>query len=292
MKPQHLALLALINIVWGANNIAVKEAVEALPPITAAALRFALVALLCLPWLRWLPGGMRPVLLVGVLQGALHFGCLNLAYATADNVAALALANQVGTPITLLFAVAFLGERIRLVRGLAIAAALCGIAIIGFDPAIAHEGAGVALVTLASVFYAASTVVLRGLTGVNPLTVYAWLGVVACGALTAASLAMEPGALAAAPAAPRSGWLAIAYSALGSSLLGHAGVNWLFGKYPVSTVLPLLVPAPVIGAAFAAWWFGNPITPRLALGGAIVTAAVAVIALRSRRVAAPATAVV
>ena len=49
MKPSHLALILLIDVVWAFNIVAVKEAVEAAQPITAVALRYGIVLLATLP---------------------------------------------------------------------------------------------------------------------------------------------------------------------------------------------------------------------------------------------------
>ncbi len=281
IRPVHLALLLGINLAWAANTVAVKEAVEAIPPLAAAALRFALVAALCLPWLRWVEGRMRPILVVALLQGALHFAFLNLAYAVADNVAALALVAQAGVPLALLMAILFLGERIRRVRALAILACLAGVAIIGFDPAVVEEVEGAALVVLASLWYAASTIVLRRLTGVHHFTILGWLALIAAPCLAIASLAFEPGALAGLGAASPLALLAVAYSAVFASMLGHGGANALLQRYPVSWIMPLFIPSPVLAAVLAVLVYDLPVTWQLVAGGALAVAGAAVITLRT-----------
>lgn len=122
----------------------------------------------------------------------------------------------------------------------------------------------------------------------HPFTVFAWLGALAAPILLTGSLVFEPGALAAVPHTSIRGLGGIGYSALLSSLVGHAGATYLYGRYPVSTVAPLLVPFPVIAAALAAWIFGDPVTPRLIVGGVLVTVAVAVITLRTGQTPEPA----
>lgn len=283
IRPVHLLLLLGINLAWAANNVAVKEAVLAMPPLAAAALRFALVALLCLPWLRWVPGRMGPVLAVALFQGALHFACLNLAYAAADNVAALALVGQAGVPFALIMAVLVLGERIAVVRSIAIAVCLAGVAIIGFDPAVVDELEGAALVVLAAFWYAVSTIFLKRVTGIHHFTILAWLGLVASAALATASLLLEPGALAALGSHPPLAYAAIAFSALFSSMLGHGGANALLQRYPVSWIMPLFIPAPVLAAVLGVLAYDLPVTWRLVVGGGLAVAGAAVITLRTAR---------
>ncbi len=43
MLPRHLALMIVVNLVWGLNLIAGKIGVEHIPPVMLAALRFALL---------------------------------------------------------------------------------------------------------------------------------------------------------------------------------------------------------------------------------------------------------
>lgn len=281
MKPRDYALVAAICVAWGLNNVAVKLSVEGFEPLAAGALRFAILLAACMPWLRVVPGRMRPILIVAALQGPIHFGLLNLAWDAADNIAALSIIMQLGTPITLVLAVLFHGERVRLVRTLAVVAAMGGVALIGFDPSVFDERAGIALTLAATLAYAAALMLLRGMPGVHPFNILGWLALLATPGLAAASWIAEPGALAAAGGAPAAAWGAVAYSALFSSLLGHGGVNWLLQRHPVSVVTPLFVPAPVLGAAAAVWYYDLPVTWRLVAGGLVVTAAVAVIAFRT-----------
>ena len=74
MKPAHLALILLIDLIWAFNLVAVKFAVESAGPLTAVTIRYAIVALVCLPWLRWQPGRMRVILITGFVAGALFMG--------------------------------------------------------------------------------------------------------------------------------------------------------------------------------------------------------------------------
>ncbi len=283
VRPRDLLLVLVINVAWAVNVIAVKWAVTAVPPITAAAVRYAVVLVLMLPWLRRVPGKMRPLIGVALAQGALWIALLNVSYAGASSIAALSLVAQIGVPISLVMAVFLLGEHVHLTRTLAVVGALAGVAIIGFDPALADQSVPVLLSVAAAFSYAVGAILLRRMGGVHPFTVFAWIGVFAAPMLLAASALFEPGALAAVPRASHLGLASILYSVVFSSLVGHAGATYLYGRYPVSHVAPLFIPWPVLAAALAVLVFGDPVTPRLLIGGALVTVAVAVITLRTGR---------
>ena len=281
MKPRHLALILLIDLIWAFNIVAVKMAVEAAQPITAVALRYAIVLAATLPWLRWLPGRMGLVLVTGIIAGALFMGLGALSYSVADNVSALAIAGQLGVPFSLLLAVAIYKERIRWPRMTAVALSFAGVAVMGFDPAIAHERLGLWLTVAASLAWAGGNLLFRKLAGVPVLTIHAWLALVSIPVLVAGSLVFEPGALARVPSLGLSTWGWLAYSAIGSSLIGHGGMSWLFQRYPVSTVSPLTLPTPLLSVIIAVIVFGTPITMQMIVGGALTLVGVAIITLRT-----------
>ncbi len=281
MKPRHLALILLIDLIWAFNIVAVKLAVEDAQPLTAVALRYCIVLIACLPWLRWLPGRMLTVLVTGVVAGALFMGLGALSFALADNVSALAIAGQLGVPFSLILAVLIYRERIRWPRITAVVLCFAGVAVMGFDSAIAHQGIALWLAVGAALAWAAGNLLFRNLAGVPVLTIHAWLALVSIPVLVAASLVFEPGALAHVADLKLSTWGWTAYSALGASLLGHGGMSWLFQRYPVSTVSPLTLPTPLLAVVIAVIVFGTPITSQMLIGGVLTLIGVAIITLRT-----------
>lgn len=283
MKPAHLALILVIDLVWAFNLVAVKFAVESAGPLTAVTLRYAIVALACLPWLRWQPGRMKSIIITGLVAGALFMGLGGLSFALADNVSALAIAGQLGVPFSLILAVIIFKERIRWPRITAVLLCFAGVAVMGFDPAIAHESVALWLTVAASLAWAAANLLFRNLKGISVLTIHAWLGVVSLPVLAAASLYFEPGRLAATASLPLSTWGWLTYSALGASLLGHGGMSWLFQHYPVSVVSPLTLPTPLLSVMFAVIIFDTPITSQMIVGGILTLIGVAIITLRTAK---------
>ncbi len=281
MKPAHLALILFIDLLWAGNIVAVKYAVEAAQPLTAVFLRYAIVFAVAMPWLRWLPGRMRTIFVTGIVAGALFMGLGGLSFKLADNVSALAIAGQMGVPFSLLLAVAIFKERIHWIRITAVALCFAGVAVMGFDPAIAHERIGLVLTLGAALAWAIGNLLFRNLKGVAVLTIHAWLALVSLPVLGAASLVFEPGAMAHIPQLSWATWGWLAYSGIASSLIGHGGMTYLFQRYPVSTVSPLTLPTPLLSVGVAIAVFGTPITGQMLVGGLITIVGVAVITLRT-----------
>ncbi len=284
MKPAHLALILLIDLIWAFNIVAVKVAVEDAGPLTAVTLRYVIVLAACLPWLRWLPGRMGIILLTGVVAGALFMGLGALAFAFADNVSALAIAGQLGVPFSLLLAVLIYKEKIRLPRITAVALCFAGVAVMGFDPAIAKESLGLWLTLGAALCWAAGNLLFRKLAGISVLTIHGWLALVSVPILGATAAVFEPEGLANIGNLAPGTWGWITYSALLSSLLGHGGMSWLFQRYPVGVVSPLTLPTPLLSVIIAVIVFGTPITAEMIIGGILTLAGVAIITLRTAKV--------
>ncbi len=280
MKPAHLLFVLLIDLVWAGNVVAVKMAVGEAQPITAVFLRYLIVLLVTLPWLRWLPGRMPVVLLTGVTAGALFMGLGGLSFAMANNVASLAIAGQLGVPFSLILGVLFLRERIHLPRMAGIALSFAGVLVLGFDPHIVDERIALALTVAASLVWAVGNLLFRELKGVPVPTIHAWLALVSLPVLAVASAVFEPGAIGRIEHLSPVTWGWLAYSAIGASLIGHGGMSWLFQRYPVSTVAPLTLPAPLLSVIMAVIVFGTPITPQMVVGGVLTIIGVAIITLR------------
>lgn len=283
MKPLHIAFILLIDLLWAGNIVATKEAVMAMTPLLAVALRYMLMLAICAMQLKWVAGRMGMVLATGVVTGAVQFGLGAYSYQVANNLSALAIAGQLGVPLSLLMAILIDGERISWPRTVGIVLAFAGVALLVFDPAIANERMAILFTAGASLCWAAGNLMFKRLTGIPVFTLYAWQSLVSIPILLIASMWLEPGGLAALPDVPMGalGW--VVYSAIGASLIGHAGMSWLVQRYPVTVITPLTLPTPLFAVALAVMVYGTPLTPMMWAGGAITLLGVAIITLRTAR---------
>lgn len=281
MKPLHLAAILAIDVVWGFNVVAVKEGVMSAGPMTAVLLRYVVATIVCLPFIRWLPGRMPLILAAGFIAGALFMSLGALSFALADNLSALSIVGQLGVPFSLILAVFFMGETIRWPRATAIALCFLGVVVMGFDPAIAHERVGILLTAAASLCWAIGNLLFRRLQGVPVLVIHGWLGLVSIPIMLALAWNFEPQRLANIPNLPLATWGWIAYSGIMSSLVGHGGMTWLFQRYPVAVVSPLTLPTPLIAVLIAIAVYDTPITGQMLAGGLLTLVGVAIITIRT-----------
>lgn len=283
MKPIHIAFILVIDLLWALNIVAIKESVLAMPPLLAVALRYGVVLLVCATSLRIVEGRMPLVLLTGFVTGALQFGLGGTSYQIATNLSALAIAGQLGVPLSLILAILIDGERIAWKRTAGILLAISGVTLLVFDPRIVDERLGILLTFGASACWACGNLMFRRLTGVPVLTLYGWQAVVSLPTLLLASALFEPGGIAALPGVPLTAYAWILYSAIAASLVGHAGMSWLVQRYPVTLITPFTLPTPLLAVLFATLAYGTPVTPVMMLGGALTLAGVAIITLRTAR---------
>lgn len=279
--PRDLAVALAINLVWGLNIIAVKMSVNLVPPFTAALLRQAMVLVACLPWLRVVPGRMRDLIALSMVIGGAFFAIVNLSLVVTQNIGALAIAGQLGAPFSLILAIIFLGERIGPIRIAGMALAMSGCGLLVFDPMAAKEISGLLLTVFASLLWATGSLLQRRLIGVGIPTMYAWVGLGGTIVLAPLALFFERPVMTGAVTIPTVAFAWIAFSALGSTLIGSGGMAWLLQRHPVSTVIPVTLGAPVVGVLASSLVFGNPLTPVMVLGGVIAMAGVAIVTMRT-----------
>jgi O-acetylserine/cysteine efflux transporter len=287
MSLRHFALAVLVTVIWGLNVVVTKWGVGMMPPVFFAGLRFFAVAILLAPFLKPVPGQMWRIVAIGLTSGALHFGLILVGYSLTEHAAPIAVALQFNIPFMVLLAVIFLGEKVGPWRLLGMAIAFGGILVLGFDPVAFDSPIALIVVCTGSCFFAVSVILMRGVTGVHPMQMQAWIAAVSFPALFAVSAVTETGQIA---HAVNSGWLgvaAVAYTGLGASIIGHGGMFYLLQRYPVTTMVPFMIAPPMLGMFFSIWIYEDPVTTKLAIGGLMTFSGVAIIqireALKSRR---------
>ena len=284
MPARHLLLLLLICLIWAGNFIAAAWAVQSLEPVTFTVVRFGLVLLVLAPLLRLPDRSQWPRLLACCwTMGAIHFGLVFYALGRSEDVSSIALLMQVYIPMSTLLAVLFLGERIGWRTTVGILVAFAGVMVMGLDPLVLAQ-LDVLLLVLASAFaLALGTILMRGLKGIGVLSFQAWNATLSLPPLILLAWWMEQ------PLASISGqlgnpglWAAVAYSAIGASIIGHGGFYWLIQRHEVNKVTPYLLLVPVLAVILGILIWGDRPGLRLITGGSLVLAGVLWITLRAR----------
>ena len=282
MKPRHLALMVLVCLIWATNNIMSKLIVGTLhvPPLFFTALRFALVALVTLPWLLPMPRPAWRILLIGLFMGGGSFGLMFVAlYWVSPSEAAVVV--QASVPITALLSIVMLGERIRWRRGIGITLALLGVLLVMYQPGF-RLSSGMLFLIASAICGSFGAVMMKQMGDIAPLRFQAWVGLVGLCVVGPISLIAEPGAVDAAIAV---GWPIVAcvlYAALVTSVFAHTAYYFLIARYEANLVAPLTLLTPLMTIALGVWITGDHIDTKMIVGSAIALTGVLIIALRSR----------
>jgi O-acetylserine/cysteine efflux transporter len=283
--PLDLLQLLAIALIWGVNNILAKIAVDALPAMMMASLRFVIVFAALFLWLRPLPAAnWRLFLLMVVFVGPLHFGVQSIGLKLATELPPMVVAMQLWAPCSVVFAALLLKERVGALRWAGVAVAFLGAASLNFDPTVFAQGWALFLVGLASAFYGLGTVLVRMLgVGFNPWTTQAWIALISAPTLGLGTTLFERGHMEAVRNAHWSIWAFIAFGAIVSSIVANAFMFRLVQRYEVSRTTPYLLLTPVISFTLATLILGDRITPQILFGAGATLAGVVLVALAERR---------
>ena len=286
MALRDFALIVLICLIWATNNIVSKYVVAdlAVPPLFYAAVRFALVGLITLPWLLPMPRPRWRLLVVAMLMGGGNFALLFIGLQTATASAA-AVVIQLGVPITTLLSMLMLGEKVRWRRGIGISLTLSGALLVMWDPGGFVVSTGLLFVVAAAFLGSLGAVMMKQMDGVRPLQFQAWVGFASFWPLAGLSLWLEPGQVQAGMAG---GWpfvIAVVFSAVIVSVAAHTAYYGLIQRYEANLISPLTLMTPLATIALGVLIMSDPFGPRMAIGTAVALAGVLIIALRPNQVA-------
>lgn len=260
--PWSHALLALAVVaVWGTNFVVIRFALDALPPLTLAVLRFGLAFL---PAALWIPRPRVPwrqLAAYGVLIGVGQFGLLYLALRGAISPGLASLVVQTQVFFTIGLAMLLERERPRRFQLVALGLALVGLAMIALrSQAAGGTPLGVAMVLGAALAWAAGNIVSRQAGRVDMLGYMVWSSAFAVPPLLALALAVEgPDAMARGLSqAGAATWAAVLWQAAGNTLFGYAAWGWLLARHPAATITPWALGVPVFGMASSALLLAEP----------------------------------
>lgn len=288
MPLRHVLLALLVVSIWGFNFVVIKLSVEALPPILAAALRFAAAAFPALLFVRPPKAPWYIVVGFGLAFGFALYAFLNLSIAWGMPAGLSSIVLQTQAFFTMMLAFLLLGERPSRFQVMGAAVAFGGIAIIASERI---EGAGLlplSLTLLAALSWGLANVLTKKAGKVNALAFTVWGSLAAPLPLFLLSLLTEgwPAISASLAGFSWSDAGLIAFLAYPATLLGGAIWSWLLGRHPASVVAPFTLLVPITGLASGYLVLGEVITP-VEIAGALLVIAGLVVTLKKARKSEP-----
>jgi O-acetylserine/cysteine efflux transporter len=280
MTARSILVMMICNIAWALNVVVSKVAVDdlAVPPLFYALLRCIIVALALFPLLKPFPGQLWKVLLVGLAIGGGSFALFFIGLKTASPSAS-GVVSLTGAPMTVLFAIIFLGEHIRWKRGLGIALSFGGVFFAMTGSSQMEASSGLLLVFASAVVGALGAVFVKRLE-ISSIRLQAWAAVASVVVLAPLTLLFEHHLWGPVLAAPWEVAACLFFAAVVVSIGAHTAYFKLLQEHDTNLIVPLTLFTPILTIVFGAWLTGDTIGGRLIVGGAIALMGVAIIVIR------------
>jgi O-acetylserine/cysteine efflux transporter len=275
---RHFFLALAVVAVWGTNFVVIKLALNHLPPMLFAALRFTLALLPAMFFLPMPKVVWKNMAVYGVLIGLGQFGLLYLAMHghISPGIASLVVQTQVFFTIGLSMRLS--GERVQPFQWFALLLATAGIANIGLHTDGTTTVLGLALVLCAALSWAGGNIAAKQGAPANMLAYVVWSSAFALPPLYAVSFVMEGWDAMAQGVrdADAATWAAVAWQSWGNTLFGYAAWGWLLARHPAATITPMALLVPVFGMGASAIWLGEALPPWKLVAAALVMGGLAV----------------
>ena len=289
LPARHLALAALVVLIWGVNFTVIDAGLAAFPPLLFAALRFTAVAVCCCfvprPKVSW-----RWLLLIGLFTGTGQYALLYLGMAAGMPAGLSSLVMQAQVPLTILFAGLALHEKpaARQIAGIAVSAV--GLGLVGLARGGSVTVVSLLLVLGAATSWAIGNACTRIAQPDNGFRLVIWTSLVPPLPLLGLSLLHE-GVHRDAASFGHAGWaawLSLAYSVFLATIVAMGAWSMLLSRYQADRVVPFSLAIPILGLATGRLVQNESVTVPMLLGAAVVLAGLAIVVAHSRtRTASP-----
>lgn len=284
---------AAVYLIWGSTYLAIRWAIDTMPPLGMASVRFLIAGSLMYGWATWL-GAPRPTARQwrnAGISGTLLLAGGNGAVVVAEQwvpsgLVALLVAS---VPLWLVVLDWLFGARLAPTRTtvLGLVTGFAGVGLLAGSPGVGAGGRqeliGAVIVLFGSLSWAAGSLVSRYaaspprprmLVGQQMLVGGVVLGVMALAAGEAEGFRVADVSL-------RS-WLAFVYLIIAGAIVGYAAYIWLLTKVTPARAGTYAYVNPVV-AMLLGWFFADePLTFRSLLAAAIILGSVVVITAEAR----------
>ena len=277
MPFRDLILAISVPFLWGIGFVITKLGMEQFPPMLINGLRWSLTGLVLVWWFpipKMLLKKLLVISFVGcTLQYSLTFSGLNIIDASSA-----VLFVQCEVPFGVLFAFLFLNERPGMKNLLGIFIAFVGLIVLSGSPDLQGKYLGVILVLCGACTWAVGQVFAKPVSEkLNGIILTAWLGVFAGPQLIIASQLIEGNVLTNIRSADYQAWLIVLYLGLLMNVLGYSIWYYVLGRYPVNTILPVMLLLPITGVLTAIVFLGERPDIKVFIGGLIILIGVGMI---------------
>jgi drug/metabolite transporter (DMT)-like permease len=288
MRARLIAAFAAVYVIWGSTYLAIRFAVQTLPPLLMASARFVIAGLIVLLWARFRDGATWPNRVewrVGLVSGALLLlggnGAVSWAEQRVPSGIAALLVAVVPVFMVLLEWLRPGGRRPRAAVFVGVGLGLAGLALLVGPESLRggnSDALGALVLVLGSLSWAAGSLYTKFAPKASSGTMATGTQMLAGGLalLTASIVAGEPARLDLAHASTAS-LVAFVYLLTFGSLIGFTAYVYLLSHTTAAKASTYAYVNPVV-AVLLGWAVGHEsVTKRTVLAAAVILAGVAII---------------
>lgn len=282
-----------IYVVWGSTYLAIRIAVETVPPMFAAGIRFTIAGVTLFGWSQ-ITGARAPsrlewrnLTILGALMFLASYSGLFWAERTLPSGIASVLVATIPVWTALLEIFVFKRQRLEWTLGIAIALGLGGVMMLALDSSSTTSSGRINLLPCLAIL--GSEVAWSSGTIVTTMMKLPESKATSAGAqmmLGGVMLIVLSGAVREIPPLPHisaTAWLALGYLIVAGSLVAFTAFQWLLTEMPTTVVTSYAYVNPVIALMVGYFLGGEIIGAKAVAGSALVL--VSTIALMKSRVA-------
>lgn len=259
LSRAHFLLALAVVAIWGSNFVVIKLALNHLPPLLFATLRFALVFFPLALFLKKPNVSLSNLASYGLLIGVGQFGLLFIAMKGHISPGITSLVIQLQVFVTIGISVFRGSEKLGLYQYVAFGLAVLGLASIAVYGGGSATPLGLFLVICGAISWGIANIVNRAAGKIDMLAYVVWAAVFSVPPLFILSLIFEGwrADLAGVQQADLLSWAAVVWQAVANTMFGYGLWGWLLARYPAATVAPMALLVPIFGMSTSALVLGE-----------------------------------
>lgn len=274
MTPAQLVAAIAVPMIWGLGFTLTRIGLDSFPTMMLVAVRFALAAVVLLPFARLPKGRFGAIFVVAFVSATMQYGITFTGLKYLDASTAIIVVQLEG-PFLVLLSVVFLRERINTIRLFGMALAFGGVVYLAGQPRFDDNLWAIAMVATGGGIWAVGQLMISRIRDVGSLTLIAWVAAFAAPQMAIASMIFESGQIESIRTASLEAWAIVAYLGLIMTALGYALWYRLLQTVDMSRVGPILLLLPVTTIASGVLLRGEIFDLTLAIGAVLVISGVA-----------------
>ncbi|MDH5917976.1 DMT family transporter [Vibrio splendidus] len=276
MSP--LWFLAAIGVpcIWGLQGVMLKFGIGEFPPIFMVSLRFLLMLIILLPFLKRLKGQFSKAVIVGLTQGVMHFSLLYTGFKYSDVTSGM-IVYQTNAIFTLFLGSIVLSETLTK-HGL-VGTVICIIGV-SFILGIPQENTniyGLLIIAGSALMFAIGNICVRKLGPFDPVGLNATVALISFPVLLAISFITERGQIESLYSASLEAWGALLYTAVFGGVLAFILWYKLLSNFSVDKITPFSLLMPFFAMLGSALLLDENVTVVNCIGAIITVTGIAII---------------